>query len=76
MLSVGEREALEAERARRGLRSEADVIRAWIAEIAVPNKALVTAALRGVQALSKDYEEITRHSAPFKTRLKGDWKAP
>lgn len=83
-LSEAEREALERLRKQRGLRSHAEVLRELIRQAA--SSGLPTperqseikrhiAARRGERA-SDGVAEPKAEGAAFKSRLKGEWKAP
>jgi hypothetical protein len=74
-LSDEHRAKLEAYRAARGLRSEADAVRDLIEraeEVATPS-----APVRGDgAAFTARADAFLREAKPFKSRLKGEWKAP
>ncbi|WP_332763953.1 hypothetical protein [Phenylobacterium sp.] len=70
-LSDEHRVKLEAYRASRGLRSEADAVRDLIERSAATSLGLTTI---GTPPMAR--AEAVESGKPFKSRLKGDWKAP
>lgn len=72
-LSDDERATLEGVRKRLGLRSEADVIRAWIAEAAPPK--IGPAEVRKATIENARDSAVTVASPEFQERLKGQYDA-
>ena len=69
-LTAEERERLEAHRAAMGLRAQTDVVRYWIAQTPGAH------AMKTVDDVRRDQSVPRPATKPFKSRLKGEWKAP